>query len=293
MQRLRVRNIISAQLASDKQLQSFIGTTHGATRWTSNDTQQDEETKQNNNNNDDTGSAAAGANNRADEKEQASLSLRSWFGYWFGQRLAPYVASTEDAVLRMLRLADVQASDTVYDLGSGDGRICSTAVKRGAKRAVRCNHVHTCFPSTWVLMEDLYLRRACILLDGNLHVQVGFELDNELMRFASYHVATLESELSSKIELRAQDVLAADDLHEASVLCCFLSEAGNKKLLPKLQQDAADDARLVSFSYPFEPLVPSKTDSVQGVDIFMYEEFGKRARRLLSDDETTPSTAND
>ena len=39
----------------------------------------------------------------------------------------PYLPSTRVAVEEMLRLADVQASDLVVDLGSGDGRIPITA----------------------------------------------------------------------------------------------------------------------------------------------------------------------
>ena len=35
---------------------------------------------------------------------------------------APYVPTPMNAVEEMLQLADVSRSDTVYDLGSGDGR---------------------------------------------------------------------------------------------------------------------------------------------------------------------------
>src|SRR5256885_14898094 len=41
----------------------------------------------------------------------------------------PYVPTTEEAVKAMLKLADVKKSDTVYDLGCGDGRIVIAAAK--------------------------------------------------------------------------------------------------------------------------------------------------------------------
>src|SRR5438270_12937258 len=41
----------------------------------------------------------------------------------------PYVPTTEEAVKAMLKLADIQKSDIVYDLGCGDGRIVIAAAK--------------------------------------------------------------------------------------------------------------------------------------------------------------------
>lgn len=162
--------------------------------------------------------------------------------YLFGGQLAPYVSSTSEAVHKMLRLADVGPPDVVFDLGSGDGRIVTAAAKRGAQQAV------------------------------------GFELDSELMRQASWHVATLKSEVSQRIELRAQDVLSAPDLSDASVFCCFLSQSGNSKLLPLLREHARDDSRLVSFNFRFPGISPSVVDSVDRVDIYLYNDFGRLAR---------------
>jgi methylase of polypeptide subunit release factors len=41
----------------------------------------------------------------------------------------PYVPTTVEAVKAMLKLADVKATDIVYDLGCGDGRIVIAAAK--------------------------------------------------------------------------------------------------------------------------------------------------------------------
>jgi SAM-dependent methyltransferase len=48
----------------------------------------------------------------------------------------PYVPTTEDAVRAMLKLADVQKTDIVYDLGCGDGRIVIAAAKTYGARGV-------------------------------------------------------------------------------------------------------------------------------------------------------------
>src|SRR5690606_14715789 len=46
----------------------------------------------------------------------------------------PYVPTPQPVVERMLEMAKVKPGDTVYDLGSGDGRIVVTAAKKfGAK----------------------------------------------------------------------------------------------------------------------------------------------------------------
>src|SRR5277367_3845660 len=50
--------------------------------------------------------------------------------------LAPYVVSPQQIVDRMLELADLKPGETVYDLGSGDGRILITAVQRFRAKAV-------------------------------------------------------------------------------------------------------------------------------------------------------------
>src|ERR1700682_2978305 len=50
--------------------------------------------------------------------------------------LAPYVVSPQAIVDRMLEMADLKPGETLYDLGSGDGRILITAVQRFRAKAV-------------------------------------------------------------------------------------------------------------------------------------------------------------
>ena len=42
---------------------------------------------------------------------------------------APYVSTPDEVVAEMLRIANVDKDDVLYDLGCGDGRIVITAAK--------------------------------------------------------------------------------------------------------------------------------------------------------------------
>src|SRR2546430_2542232 len=48
----------------------------------------------------------------------------------------PYVPTTAEAVTAMLRLANIKATDIVFDLGCGDGRIVIAAAKTFGVRGV-------------------------------------------------------------------------------------------------------------------------------------------------------------
>src|SRR5262245_26537646 len=48
----------------------------------------------------------------------------------------PYEPTPMDVVHAMLRLAKVNVRDVVYDLGSGDGRVVTTAARRVGARGV-------------------------------------------------------------------------------------------------------------------------------------------------------------
>ena len=52
------------------------------------------------------------------------------------QSEVPYVQTPDDVAIQMLRLADVRAEDTVWDLGSGDGRIVLLAARQFGARGV-------------------------------------------------------------------------------------------------------------------------------------------------------------
>jgi len=136
------------------------------------------------------------------------------------QAIVPYLASSDDVVEEMLKLAKVQREDVVYDLGSGDGRIViAAALKYGARG-------------------------------------VGIELDPALVEQSNENART--SGVSHRVKFLHQDVFASD-LSEATVVTLYLSPEVNALLLPKLLRELKPGTRVVSHNYLIGDWRPSKT----------------------------------
>ena len=54
----------------------------------------------------------------------------------YANKLAPYVASPNRVVDRMLEMASIKPGETLIDLGCGDGRILVAAVERYKAKAI-------------------------------------------------------------------------------------------------------------------------------------------------------------
>src|SRR5579872_820298 len=108
----------------------------------------------------------------------------------------PYIPTTDTAVQAMLELAKVEATDIVYDLGCGDGRIVIAAAKRYGARGV------------------------------------GIDIDPALVREAK-NIAR-QAGVEKLVEFREQDLFLAN-FRDATVVTLFLLPAINKRLLPQLE----------------------------------------------------------
>ena len=108
----------------------------------------------------------------------------------------PFVTTPPEVVKAMLDLAEVSAKDTVYDLGSGDGRIPIAAAERGAKA-------------------------------------VGIELDPKLADESREKVRA--AGLSDRVSIRRGDIFK-NDLTPATVVTMYLKPLVNKQLRPQLDQ---------------------------------------------------------
>lgn len=124
--------------------------------------------------------------------------------------LAPYVASPELIVEEMLRLADVDKDDVVYDLGSGDGRIVITAAQLHGARGI------------------------------------GFELDASLVGLSTENAR--RAGVAHLVEFRQQDVLTVD-LSPATVVTIYLGQEANLKLRPALQTQLRPGAIVISHDF--------------------------------------------
>lgn len=141
--------------------------------------------------------------------------------------LAPYVATPQDVVDRMLTLARTSRSDVVYDIGCGDGRIVIAAAQKYGARGV------------------------------------GIDIDEGLI--ARARAAAEAAGVSQLVSFRVQDAMTVD-VSDATVVTLYLLAASNAKLRPLITARLRPGARIVAHNYPvgggWEPeVVDNFTDS--------------------------------
>ena len=132
----------------------------------------------------------------------------------------PFVPTPWPIVDEMLKLAEIRSDDTVYDLGSGDGRLVIAAAKRHGVRGV------------------------------------GIELKDELVVFSRSQAE--QDGVAERVKFVEGDVLKAD-LRGATVVTMYLLPRLVVQLVPKLRAELPAGARIVSHDYPLEPWRPDKT----------------------------------
>ena len=130
----------------------------------------------------------------------------------------PYVPTPDKVVERMLDLADVQPSDYVIDLGSGDGRIVIAAAKRGA----------------------------------NGH---GIDLDPD--RISEARQNATKAGVNNQVMFMQQNIFDTD-FSKASVITMYLLSSVNKKLRPELLDKLEPGTKIVSHSFDMGEWKPDK-----------------------------------
>lgn len=164
------------------------------------------------------------------------VHVSTWLRFFTGNRLAPYHPMPSDAVRSVFSLMSCQPSDTLVDLGCGDGQLLIRAASKP------------------------YNVQKCI----------GYELNSELYNICQQRIVELN--LSTTVHVYNTNAVHAD-LSHATIIVLYLSEQGNKALLPilipKLQQQPL--TRVISFLFPIPSLHPVHTTSVSGgIPILMY-----------------------
>lgn len=151
------------------------------------------------------------------------------------QSLAPYVATPDDVVDRMLALAQVTPEDVVYDLGCGDGRIPIAAAKKYGARGA------------------------------------GLDLDAKLIALAKANAQA--AGVDALVDFRVENVLTAD-VSAATVVTLYLLSSSNERLRPMLLQQLKPGARIVSHAFSMGRDWPAdKVDqfvSARGDDVTLY-----------------------
>ena len=138
--------------------------------------------------------------------------------------LAPFVPTPLEVVERMLVLGEVKSGDTLYDLGSGDGRIVITAAQRFGAKAVGVELNADLAKRTQARIEELYIGDRAKVVEGDV-----------------------------------MDV----DLSGASVVTLYFLSASNMKLRPKLEESLKPGTRVISHDFRIFGWTPVKTESFQ------------------------------
>lgn len=141
-----------------------------------------------------------------------------------------YVPSPLEVVEAMLDLADFRADDTLFDLGSGDGRLVLTAARRGGRG-------------------------------------VGIDIDGSLVERS--RKSAEEQGLTERAEFR-QESFFDTDLRAASVVSLYLQHSVNLALRPKLLAELNPGTRLVSHSFDMDDWPAERRVTVQAKWIFLW-----------------------
>lgn len=138
--------------------------------------------------------------------------------------LAPYVATPQEVVDRMLQLAGVTDKDVVYDLGCGDGRIVIAAAQKYGAHGV------------------------------------GVDIDPE--RITESQANARRAGVEKLVTFKLEDAMTVD-VSKATVVTLYLLSASNLKLRPLLTRQLAPGARIVSHAFSMGDWEPAKVEQYE------------------------------
>jgi len=136
----------------------------------------------------------------------------------------PYVSTPDEVVAEMLRIANVDKDDVVYDLGCGDGRIVITAAKKYGCRGV------------------------------------GIDIDPERIRESRENA--IKEGVSDRVRFIQMDLFEAE-IRDASVVTLYLLSGVNLRLRPKLFRELSPGSRVVSHEFSMGKWEADATSSVK------------------------------
>jgi SAM-dependent methyltransferase len=145
-----------------------------------------------------------------------------------------FIASSDAVVDAMLSIAAVTRSDTVYDLGCGDGKILITAAKKLGARGV------------------------------------GIDIDPDRIREAK--AAAAAAGVSDRVTFLQGDIFSDDvKIGDATVVMLYLLPSLNERLRPRLWRDLKPGTRVVSNSFAMGEAWPAeKTQQIDDRWIYFW-----------------------
>ena len=155
-----------------------------------------------------------------------------------------FVPTPQDVVDDMLRLANVQKGDVLYDLGSGDGRIPITAARRYGIKAT------------------------------------GIDIDPERIREANENAK--KAGVANLVQFRQENLFTAN-FRDATVITLYLLPDLNVKLRPKLWNELKPGTRIVSHQFEMGAWKPEKRLESNGRTIYFWTVPPKDKQPKLND----------
>jgi protein-L-isoaspartate O-methyltransferase len=140
------------------------------------------------------------------------------------EKLAPYYPTPETIVEKMLQLGGLKAGETMYDLGSGDGRIVIMAAQK-------------------------------------FHAQAnGVEMDKDLYRQSTNKIKSLGLEKNARI---INGDLLKQNYSNADLITVYLLPVSNDKVQPLLDKQLKKGARVVAHDFEFKNWTPEKVENIE------------------------------
>jgi cyclopropane fatty-acyl-phospholipid synthase-like methyltransferase len=143
-----------------------------------------------------------------------------------------FVPTPAEVVTAMLKLANVTAKDTIYDLGCGDGMIVTAAAKEFGAKAI------------------------------------GIDINPVRVKEANERVT--KAGVTDKVKILNEDLFEAN-ISEATVVTLYLLQTLNEKLIPKLNKELKPGTRIVSQTFSMgDNYPPEKTIEVAGRSVYLW-----------------------
>jgi ribosomal protein L11 methylase PrmA len=155
-----------------------------------------------------------------------------------------FVPTPQEVVEDMLRLANVQKGDVLYDLGSGDGRIPITAARKYGIKAT------------------------------------GIDIDPERIREANENAR--KAGVTGMVQFRQENLFTAD-FKDATIITLYLLPDLNVKLRPKLWNELKPGTRIVSHQFEMGTWKPEKRLESNGRTIYFWTVPPKDKQPKLND----------
>ena len=156
-----------------------------------------------------------------------------------GYRGAPWIPTKKKDLDRLINLADIHEGDTIYELGSGDGRILFEIAKRYKVNAVGVE----------ISLLPFIYSKIKLLLMNTIFAQ----------------------KMKGKVKIMYKDMFQ-QNLKLADIVICFLLPKSINELEEKFTKELKKDAKVISYVFPLKLRKAEAVNKPEktSISIFLY-----------------------